>query len=137
MGASERDLPHAVDVLDAVPPHRVPDWVVETAATLAGCPVALYVVDLAGLYLRRVAGDAGLPAEIDIGQVVGPELPRRHAVEELERLRGEGIWVTPLWLCGRAVAVLLTAREPAADLGPLAREAAVAIDVADRFTDVL
>ena len=129
-------LPHAADVLDALSAEGVAAWVVETAGTLAGCPVALYVVDLEGTHLARVDGDAGLPDAIPIGQAVGPELPRRHATEELEQLRARGIWATPLWLRGRAVGLLLSSREPAADLEPLAREAGVAIDVADRYTDV-
>jgi serine phosphatase RsbU (regulator of sigma subunit) len=129
-------LPHVADVLDALSAEGVAGWVAETASALAGCPVALYVVDLEGTHVSRVVGDAGLPDKIPIGQAVGPELPRRHAAEELERLRSGGVWATPLWLRGRAVGLLLSTREPAADLAPLAREASVAIDVADRYTDV-
>jgi len=53
------------------------------------------------------------------------------------RPRGSsGPIAVPLWLHERAVAVLVAERAPAQALEPLAREAAVAVELAERYTDV-
>jgi serine phosphatase RsbU (regulator of sigma subunit) len=127
----------AVELLEDMAPHRVAGWLAERATAAAGTPTSLYVVDIAGTLLRRVSGAAELPDEIPIAQVVGPELPSPHLAEVVGRLAADGVHATPLVLRGRAIALLLSAGQPRVDLEPLTREATGAIDLADRFSDVL
>ena len=54
---------------------RVADRLVSEAQAVAGAPAALYVADLDGRSLRRVAGDATLPDTVETVQLVGPEIP--------------------------------------------------------------
>src|SRR5947209_10260998 len=65
-----------VRLLEDCPPHRLADDLAARAATEAGCAAALYVIDIGGSALCRVAGAATLPDEIEIGQGIGPELGR-------------------------------------------------------------
>src|SRR4051812_32731693 len=73
------------------------------------------------------------------GRPRGPELPRGGG-GDLQRWVGGargGAAAVPLWLRGRAVAVRVCDRRPDQALEPLARQAAAAIELADRYTDVL
>ena len=63
---------------------RVADRLVSEAQAVAGAPAALYVADLDGRSLRRVAGDATLPDTLETVQLIGPEIPAQHA-DELAR----------------------------------------------------
>jgi serine phosphatase RsbU (regulator of sigma subunit) len=135
---SEPALPSAIRLIEDVPAAELADEVVLQAEAAAGCRVALYVVDIGGSALRYLAGHGVWPAELAITQAIGPELPRgrmndvQHEVEAML----PGAVVVPLWLHGRAVAVLVAEGPPEHGLEPLAREAAVAIELADRYTDV-
>src|SRR5690349_24379351 len=52
--------------LDEVPPHLVADQLVAEARRVAGVPVALYLVDVDGSALLRVAGEAdALPQRVE------------------------------------------------------------------------
>jgi serine phosphatase RsbU (regulator of sigma subunit) len=131
----ERD---PLDLLEEPLLTRLGDRLVEEAGAAAGTPATLYVVDLDGRALRRVAGDAGLPAELATVQLVGPEIPALQA-SELERTivgRGEAAAIVPLWLRGRALGVLAFAEPPSSDLGVLATHAAAALELAERYVDV-
>ena len=55
---------------------RVADRLVSEAQAVAGAPAALYVADLDGRSLRRVAGDASLPDTLETVQLVGPRSQR-------------------------------------------------------------
>jgi serine phosphatase RsbU (regulator of sigma subunit) len=122
----------AVDLVDATAPWAVADAIVARAAAVAGAPCALYVVDIGGSTLQRVAGCGA--DEIAMPLTLGPELPERHAEEVIAALADDGLHVEPLWLRGRAVAALAFGRT--VDLPPrFAREAAGAIDLAARYTD--
>jgi AcrR family transcriptional regulator len=48
----------AIEVLDSVPPHLVAEQLVAEAQRIAGVPVALYLVDIDGSRLVRLAGCA-------------------------------------------------------------------------------
>src|SRR5947199_5876354 len=48
-------------VLDEVPPHLIPDQLVAEARRAGGVPVALYVVDIDGSQLVRLAGTEAFP----------------------------------------------------------------------------
>jgi serine phosphatase RsbU (regulator of sigma subunit) len=128
----------AVDPLDLLEQPlvaRVADRIVTEAQATAGVRAALYVVDLDGRSLRRVTGDGGLPDELDTVQLVGPEIPAPLAqalastTPDYEAL--------PLMLRGRAASVLVFSAPPQGDLDALAAHGAAALELAERYTDVL
>jgi AcrR family transcriptional regulator len=126
--------------LDAVPPHLVPEQLVAEARRVAGVPVALYLVDVDGSALLRVAGEAdALPQRVEAAVGLGQELAP-DALPELEAHVGAvlpGCIVVPLWLRGRAIGVLLAVGAPRASLVDLAREGAAALELANGSTDAL
>lgn len=125
-------------LLRDVAPHQLAETLVGLAEQQAGCATALYVIDLDGTELRRVAGSAALPHRVPIARVVGPELPVQALDAVRERLRsydaGE-LTAAPLWLRDRAVALLVTQAPPAAPLDDFVREAAAAIELAEGYCD--
>jgi serine phosphatase RsbU (regulator of sigma subunit) len=128
----------AIQVFDVVPPAVLPEQLVAEAQRIAKVPVALYVVDIDGTHLLRMAGSKRLPEKIDAPLAIGPELD----VDGLADLRKQlasmpAARVFPLWLRGRANGVLIAFGHPAQPLGDLARQAAAATTLADRYTDVL
>lgn len=128
----------AGELLASTPVQELAGRVVAEAERLTGCAVALYVLDVSGAYLRRVAGGRRLPEEVEIPMAIGPELPAGQADELSRRLeaRHEGIAVQPLWLRQRALGVLITECAPPAPLDELAREAAAAMELADGYGDM-
>ncbi len=127
------------DVLNKVPPHLLGEQIVSEARRLAGVStVALYLVDIDGTHLLRLAGSAEFPAELPAPLAVGPEIPR----EGLTGLRAivdeqlPGTIVAPMLLRGRAVGVLLAVDGPEGPLLELGRQAAAALALADAYTDV-
>jgi serine phosphatase RsbU (regulator of sigma subunit) len=127
------------DVLNKVPPHLLGEQIVAEARRLTGVSsVALYLVDIDGTLLLRLAGSEEFPAELDAPLAVGPEIPR----EGLPRLRAlteaelPGAVMAPLLLRGRALGVLLAVDAPEAPLVPLARQAAAALALGNVYTDV-
>jgi serine phosphatase RsbU (regulator of sigma subunit) len=129
----------ALHVLDEVAPHLVPDQLVAEARRIAGVPVALYVIDIDGSALLRLAGESGeLPDRLDValglGQEIAPDsLPAlyRHLAVVLP-----GCVAAPLWLRGRATGVLLAVGNPRSPLTEIARQGAAALELANRYTDV-
>jgi len=126
-------------VLDAVPPHLLGDQIVSEAQRLAHVTsVALYLVDIDGTQLLRLAGSEEFPPELDLPLAVGPEIPpeglaalRRSVDEELP-----GIVLAPMLLRGRAVGVLLAVDGPEDALRDLGHDAAAALALAGAYTDV-
>jgi serine phosphatase RsbU (regulator of sigma subunit) len=132
------ELPSAICLVEDVPPAELPAEIVRLALLAAGCRVALYVVDIGGSALRLLSGVGRWSSEIAIRQAIGPELPRgpmNDVQDDVEQLL-PGAVAVPLWLRGRAVAVLVAEQAPDHSLEPLARQAAVAVELADRYTDV-
>jgi serine phosphatase RsbU (regulator of sigma subunit) len=132
-------MPSAIRLLEETRPHELPAVLVALAEQAAGCSTALYVADIGGSELRLVSGDERWPCEIPLAQSLGHELTRGR-MGELQRLvdqRLAGAAAVPLWLHGRAVGVLICAEQPDQELEILAREAAAAIELVDRYTDVL
>lgn len=132
--------PDVVDVLDGVPPHLVGEQIVAEARRLAeASSAALYLVDIDGSRLLRLAGSEAFPAELPAPLAVGPEIPRsgipglRRVVED----RLPGSVPAPLYLRGRAIGLLLAVDAPEGPLVELARKAAPALELAARYTDVL
>src|SRR5215207_2462206 len=65
------------DVLNKVPPHLLGEQVVAEAQRIAGVSsAAIYLVDLDGLKLRRLAGPVTYPLELPVPLAVGTEIPR-------------------------------------------------------------
>jgi serine phosphatase RsbU (regulator of sigma subunit) len=125
-----------IHVLDLVAPSVLPEQLVAEAQRLAQRPLALYVVDIDGSHLLRIAGPDRFPDQIEAPLAVGPELDPDGLELLAERLsRYPGLEAVPLSLRGRATGILLTAGRPRQPLAELARQAAAAVALADRYTD--
>jgi len=129
-----------VDVLNKVPPHLVGDQIVAEARRLDGVSsAALYLVDIDGSRMLLLAGSPEFPPQLPAPLAVGPELPRggipdlRHQAEDIL----PGVTLSPLYLCGRAIGVLVALGAAEASLADLARQAAAAVELAKPYTDVL
>lgn len=139
-GALGRDQPLALEVtrvLDEVPPHLVADQLVAEARRAGGVPVALYVVDIDGSQLLRLAGSEEFPDHLDAPPALGPEivpegLPAFYA--QLER-RLPGCVIEPLWLRGRVTGLLLCVGTPVGSLTDIAKQGAAALELANDYTD--
>jgi Serine phosphatase RsbU, regulator of sigma subunit len=139
LGRAEPLALEAIHVLDEVPPHLVADQLVAEARRTAGVPVALYLIDVDGSGLLRLAGDeADLPARLEValglGQEIAPDsLPDLYAHLEAEL---PGCVAAPLWLRGRATGLLVAVGTPRNPLTEIARQGAAALELANGYTDV-
>jgi serine phosphatase RsbU (regulator of sigma subunit) len=125
-----------IHVFDVVAPPVLPEQLVAEAQRIADVPLALYVLDIDGSHLLRVAGPDRLPERIEAPLAIGPELDSAGLAELRAGLADRpGIQVVPLWLRGRATGVMLTLGRPRRPLEEIARQAAAAITLADRYTD--
>jgi len=125
-----------IHVFDVVSPPMLPEQLVAEAQRVADVPLALYVLDIDGSHLLRVAGPDRLPERIPAPLAIGPELDSAGLAELRAGLADRpGIEVVPLWLRGRAIGVMLTLGRARRPLAELARQAAAAITLADRYTD--
>lgn len=128
------------DVLNKVAPFQLGEQIIAEAQRLPGVSsAALYVVDLDGASMQRLAGAATFPAQVTAPLAVGPEVPRegvaaiRAVFEELL----PGAIVAPLQLRGRAIAVLLAVGTASDQLRDLASEAAIALALAPAYSDYI
>src|SRR5579884_1487686 len=126
-------------ILDEVPPHLVPDQLVAEARRVAGVAIALYVVDIDGSHLLRLAGSEEFPDRLDEPPALGPEIVPEGLPEFEERLQRElpGCVCEPLWLRGRVTAVLLCIGPPLSDLADIAKQGAAALELASDYTDFI
>jgi serine phosphatase RsbU (regulator of sigma subunit) len=126
------------EVLNKVPPCRIGEQIVAEAQRLEGVTsAAVYLADLEGTTLQRLAGPGTFPQRMPLPLAVGPEIPR-EGIEPLRALVGEllpGAVVAPLYLRGRAVGVLTAVGAADDTLRDLAAEAAATIALADEYTD--
>ena len=138
-GQLGRDRPvslEGIHVFDVVAPPVLPEQLVAEAQRIADVPLGLYVLDIDGSHLLRVAGPERLPQRIEAPLAIGPELDSAGLSELRAQLADRpGIEVVPLWLRGRAIGVMLTLGRPRRPLAEIARQAAAAITLADRYTD--
>ena len=139
-GAWPRPAPLALEVtriLDEVPPHLVPDQLVAEARRVAGVAVALYVVDIDGSHLLRLAGSEEFPDRIDAPPALGPEIVPEGLPEFYDQLQRElpGCVAEPLWLRGRVTGLLLCVGTPLASLADIAKQGAAALELANEYTD--
>jgi serine phosphatase RsbU (regulator of sigma subunit) len=125
-----------IHVLDLVAPSVLPEQLVAEAQRLAQRPLALYVVDIDGSHLLRIAGPDRFPDRIEAPLAIGPELDADGLQLLFDHLaRFPGLEAVPISLRGRATGLLLTAGRPRQPLIELARQAAAAVALADRYTD--
>jgi serine phosphatase RsbU (regulator of sigma subunit) len=128
------------DVLNKVPPFQLGEQIIAEAQRLPGVSsAALYVVDLDGASMQRLAGAATFPAQITAPLAVGPEIPREGvaAIRAVFEDLLPGATVAPLQLRGRAIGVLLAVGTVSDQLRDLASEAAVALALGSFYTDYI
>ena len=126
-------------VLDEVPPHLVPDQLVAEARRAGGVPVGLYVVDIDGSRLIRLAGTDDFPDHLDAPPALGPEIVP-EGLSGFQRQLGvslPGCTLEPLWLRGRITALFLCVGTPVASLADIAKQGAAALDLANDYTDAI
>jgi serine phosphatase RsbU (regulator of sigma subunit) len=130
----------AAELLAASFPHLVPERVVEVATAQAGCPVAAYVLDVDGSCALRLAGDVErFPERIRAPVGVGPEVIP-EALPRLRRLAADCVGPSTLWpmvVRDRVMGFLLARDTRAVDLEGFAGQAALALELASRYTDAL
>jgi serine phosphatase RsbU (regulator of sigma subunit) len=141
-GQLGRDRPLALEVthiLDEVPPHLVPDQLVAEARRAGGVAVALYVIDIDGSHLLRLAGSEEFPDTLDNPPALGPEIVPEGLPAYQERLsrRLPGCVCEPLWLRGRVTGLLLCMGTPSAPLDDIAKQGAAALELANDYTDFI
>ena len=141
-GRLGRESPLALEVtrvLDEVPPHLVADQLVAEARRAAGVAVALYVVDIDGSHLLRLAGSEEFPEWLDDPPALGPEIVPEGLPAFEERLQSQfpGCAAEPLWLRGRVTGLLLYVGELLAPLDDIARQGAAALELANDYTDYI
>jgi serine phosphatase RsbU (regulator of sigma subunit) len=127
----------AIHVFDAVPPALLPGQLVAEAERIAAVPVALYLLDIDGSRLLHIAGDGRLGPSLAAPLAVGPEIDADGIALLRERIERPGeVEIFALWLRGRSVGVFLAFGRPTEPLTELARQAAAAVTLADRYTDI-
>jgi serine phosphatase RsbU (regulator of sigma subunit) len=134
----QRPLPlDAIQVFDVVPPALLPEQLVAEAQRIAEVPVALYVLDIDGSHLLHMAGPRRLGEKLEASFAIGPELDA-DGITTLRRNLAQfrGVELFALWLRGRAIGALIAFGHPREPLTELARQAAAAVTLADRYTDV-
>ncbi len=114
-------------VLDEVPPHLVPDQLVAEARRAADVAVALYVVDIDGSHLLRLAGSEEFPDQLNAPRAIRPEIVPEGLPEFYYRLqrRLPGCCAELLWLRGRVLGLLACVGTPLASLRDVAKLAGV------------
>ena len=141
-GQLGREHPLALEVthvLDEVPPHLVPDQLVAEARRAGGVAIALYVVDIDGSHLLRLAGSEEFPDSLPDPPALGPEIVPEGlpAFQDQLRQRLPGCVCEPLWLRGRVTGLLLCMGTPTTSLDDIARQGAAALELADDYTDFI
>lgn len=125
-----------IHVFDVVPPALLPEQLVAEAERHAGVPVALYVLDIDGSHLLHMAGPNRLGAKLRAPLAVGPELDAEGVARLREALCSKrAVELFPLWLRGRATGALIAFGTPRESLTEMARQAAAAVTLSDRYTD--
>jgi serine phosphatase RsbU (regulator of sigma subunit) len=141
-GRLGRDRPLSLEVtrvLDEVPPHLVPDQLVAEARRVGGVAVALYVIDIDGSHLLRLAGTEEFPERLEDPPALGPEIVAEGLPSFYRRLQEQlpGCVAEPLWLRGRVIGLLLCVGEPFGSLEDIAKQGAAALELADDYTDFI
>ena len=128
----------AADVLNKVAPFQLGTQIVAEAQRLDGVSsAAIYLADLDGVQLRRLAGATTFPPTLPIDLALGPEIPRDAIVALRATIEQHlpGATVAPMYQRGRAIGVLLAIGSQEDGLRELAQEAAATLSLAERYTD--
>jgi serine phosphatase RsbU (regulator of sigma subunit) len=141
-GGLGRDRPLALEVthvLDEVPPHLIADQLVAEARRAAGVAVALYIVDIDGSQLVRLAGSEDFPERLQAPPALGPEIVPEGLPTFYEQLRHSlpRCIAAPLWLRGRVIGLLLCVGQPVGSLEDIAKQGAAALELANDYTDLI
>lgn len=141
-GQLGRDRPLALEVarvLDEVPPHLVADQLVAEARRAGGVAVALYVIDIDGSHLLRLAGSEEFPESLDDPPALGPEIVPEGLPAYQDRLcrRLPGCVCQPLWLRRRVTGLLLCMGPPVVALDDIARQGAAALELSNDYSDYI
>ena len=109
------------------------------ARRAAGVAVALYVVDIDGSQLIRLAGSEDFPETLEAPPALGPEIVPEGLPSFYEPLRRRlpRCVAEPLWLRGRVIGLLLCVGAPVAPLEDIAKQGAAALELANDYTDVI
>jgi AcrR family transcriptional regulator len=138
LGAGAAPLLDVVRVLDEIPPPLLPEQLVAEATRIAGGPCALYMLDIDGSHLLRLAGREDFPRRLKAPLALGPELAEDGLPDLEAELARElpGVAMAPMWLRGRAVGLLLGLRGSESGLREVARLGAAAVELGSGYTDV-
>jgi serine phosphatase RsbU (regulator of sigma subunit)/DNA-binding phage protein len=141
-GALGRDRPLALEVthvLDEVPPHLIADQLVAEARRVAGVAVALYIVDIDGSQLVRLAGSEDFPERLEAPPALGPEIVPEGLPAFYDALKRTlpRCTAAPLWLRGRVIGLLLCVGHPVNSLDDIAKQGAAALELANDYTDLI
>jgi serine phosphatase RsbU (regulator of sigma subunit)/AcrR family transcriptional regulator len=139
LGGARRVPVDIARILDEIPPHLFPEQFVSEARRISGGPVALYVLDIDGTHLLRLAGPEQFPARLDAPLALGPELAEDGIPDLRARLESDlpGVTMAPMWLRGRAIGLLLGLRAAEEPLVELGRHGAAAMELVGGYTDVI
>ena len=109
------------------------------ARRAAGVAVALYIVDIDGSQLIRLAGSEDFPETLEAPPALGPEIVPEGlpSFYELLKRRLPRCVAEPLWLRGRVIGLLLCVGAPVAPLEDIAKQGAAALELANDYTDVI
>jgi hypothetical protein len=121
-------------------PVALPGRIAVAAEEVAGCRVGVYVIDIDGSCLIRLAGDDGVFPERVMAPVgVGPEiaLERLPALQEICASRLPASVAVAMVARDRATGVLVCERRPCGDLRRVAEVAALALELTSGYTDVV
>jgi serine phosphatase RsbU (regulator of sigma subunit) len=128
------------DVLNKVPPHLLGEQIVAEALRVTGVSsAAVYVVDLEGTFMLRLAGPLSFPERLPVTLAVGTEVPQEGlpAMKAVIEDHLPGADSAPLLLRGRALGALVAVGSATDGLADLAYEAAAALSLAEDYTDHL
>ena len=133
--------PHddASALLSELVSHRLPTAVLREARAAGANRAALYVIDIDGSCLIKLAGDEQFPERVRAPLGVGPELPSETLgeVQDIVSSKVPGATVVGLRVRDRAVGVLVTCGGDTDDLRRLADQAALALELGSGYTDVI
>jgi serine phosphatase RsbU (regulator of sigma subunit) len=122
-----------------VPPHLIADQLVAEARRAAGVAVALYVVDIDGSQLVRLAGSEDFPETLRAPPAIGPEIVPEGLPGFYTALREHLPRATaaPLGLRGRVIGLLLCVGASIVALDDIAKQGALALELASDYTDLI
>ena len=121
-------------------PVALPGRIAAAAAEVAGCGVGVYVIDIDGSCLIRLAGDeSAFPERVLAPVGVGPEIALEAftALQQICASRLPKSVAVAMTARDRAIGVLICERPPAGDLHPVANQAALALELTSGYTDAV